>query len=127
MEDLLELAFDDPEEARVRSLQILVDDGDPLSRSYARQALGIVLRGEGRLDEALAELRIGMRDAARAGVESRESDVRATYGATLAAGGRTRAGLRQLDRASAGAKGMVAATVEMGMCIRAGSVPRPLS
>lgn len=112
-EELLELAFDDPELARMRASRIVVEAPDLLAISFAHQCLGIVLREEGRTDEALAELRLGLKAARGCLVPDRERDVRATYAGTLAYAGRTRDGLKQFERALDGASGELAATILM--------------
>lgn len=112
MQELLDQALGAPAEARRTAEQILHDNSDPLDRSFAHQALGIVLRAEGRTDEAIRELELGL--AAAAGHADRARDVRATYGLTLAAfAGRIPQGMAELDRALEGAEGDVAATIRM--------------
>ena len=66
--------------------------------SVAGHALGIVLRDQGRTDDAVRELRQARRLAQHSGDPDRVADVRATLGNALAFGGRTRSGLRELDR-----------------------------
>lgn len=112
-EELLTLALEDPSEARRRATELLAEDSDDLSRSYALQALGIVLRDDGRTDDALTELRRGLKAARASGSQRRERDVRATYGATLVFAGRSREGLVELDRALDGARGELAAKIRM--------------
>ena len=113
MEELLDLAIEDPAEGRRRALAVLSsEDQGALARSYAHHCLGIVYRDEGRVGEALTELRRAV-EAARGCDTDRESDVRATLGTTLVFAGRTNAGLRQLDRAAATASGEAAAKVVM--------------
>lgn len=113
MQDLLDLAIDDPDRGRREAERVIAGDADPRNRSYAHQCLGIVLRDEGRTDEALVELKAGLRAARLSGSPDRERDVRATLGGTLAYAGRTRAALRELDRALDGASGEVGATILM--------------
>ncbi len=111
MEDLLDLALDQPEEARRRAEVVLAAEPDELSRSYAYQCLGIVLRDAGSTVEALAALRSAVRAARRSADPDRVRDVRATLGVTLAFDGRSRAALRELETAFAGAEGEVAAKI----------------
>jgi tetratricopeptide (TPR) repeat protein len=113
MQDLLELAIEDPSRARARAERILATEHGPLARSFAHQALGIILRDSGHTDAAIAELRAGLSTARRSGSADRERDVRATYGTALVLGGRTRAGIAQFDRALEGAVGEVGAKVRM--------------
>ena len=111
MQDLLELALEEPEEARRRASRIIDTSVDPIERSFAHQSLGIVLRNEGSTSAALAELERALSD-----VEippDRERDIRATYGGTLVFAGRTRAGLAEMERALDGATGELGATIRM--------------
>ena len=98
-DDLLALALSDPATAEQVAHELIGRTGDPAELSTAHQALGIALRDQGRLDPALAELRSALGWAQRAGDEARLADVHATYGGTLVVAGRSRSGLRQLDRA----------------------------
>lgn len=111
MEELLELALDEPTEAGRRAELLLRGSQDPLALSYAHQALGIVLRDRGRMSDALRHLRRGVGCAQVSGREDREADVRATLAGTLVYAGRTRAGLAAFDRALAGASGGLAARI----------------
>ena len=113
MQDLLDLALDQPEEARRRAEALLASDADDRARSYAYQCLGIVLRDAGQPVEAVALLRDGLRCARRTGDSDRERDVRATLGVALAFAGRSRPALRELEGALDGADGVVAAKVAM--------------
>lgn len=113
MQELLDLAVDQPVEARRRAEEVLARDPEPIELSYASQALGIVLRDTGQVEEAIAALRVALRAAYRAGVDDRTRDVRATLGVALALGGRTSQALRQLDAARDGATGELAARITM--------------
>jgi tetratricopeptide (TPR) repeat protein len=100
-ENLLALALEDPSSAEPRARTLIASSDDPGVRADAHQALGVVLREQGRTDQALTELRAAVRWAERGGDISRAHDVRATLGASLVVAGRSRAGLRQLDIAVA--------------------------
>ncbi|WGX97067.1 CHAT domain-containing protein [Nocardioides sp. L-11A] len=113
MEELLDLALEDPDQGRARAEALLRGPADALARSYAHQCLGIVHRDRGDHDAALRELRAALRAARQASVPDRERDVRATLGATLVFAGRTRAGLAELARAADGATGALAARIGM--------------
>lgn len=113
MQELLELAIDRPGEARDRAQAILADEPDDVLRSFACQALGIVLRNGGQTSEATAVLREALRAALRSCEPDRERDVRATLAVTLVLAGRLRAGLLEFDRALDGATGEIAAKVAM--------------
>lgn len=113
MQELLDLALEDPATGRDRAEELLASTRDPLTLSYAHQCLGIVARDAGDAGAAEVHLRAALRAARAAGTEGREADVRATYGAALVYAGATRRGLHQLDRALAGAEGELAAKVAM--------------
>jgi tetratricopeptide (TPR) repeat protein len=113
MQDLLELAIEDPGRGRAEAELLIASSPGALALSYAHQCLGIILREEGQTDRAILELREGLRAARATGSADRERDVRATYGGTLAYAGRTTEGLKQIDRALDGARGLVGATILM--------------
>jgi len=113
MQDLLELALEEPEKARLRATQLLLSSTDHVERSYAHQCLGIVLRDAGRTAEALIELEDGLRAAQLSGVVDRDRDIRATYGGALVLAGRMTDGLAQFDHALDGASGELAAKIRM--------------
>ncbi|RLV50003.1 CHAT domain-containing protein [Nocardioides mangrovicus] len=96
-----------------RARRLTASSTDPAVRSYAYQAAGIVLRDAGRWSEAVPELRAALSSASAANQPDRVADVRATLGATLVVGGRTRAGLRELDSAVDMANGIVLARIVM--------------
>lgn len=124
MQELLELALENEHEATRVARRVLAESDDRIERSYAHQALGIVLRDQGELADALTELRIALRDARAADSPDREADVRATYGVTLALGGRTKTALAELERASATATGEVAAKVRFRHAVVLGDLGR---
>src|SRR5687768_14817426 len=89
--------------ARARADGLLETCTDPWTLSIARHVRGLVLREQGRLAEAVGELRWAVRLARRSEDVNRLADVRATLGAALIMDGRSRAGLAELDRAVEGA------------------------
>lgn len=97
-DELLALALAEPARAARLAGSVLAGDRDPTARSYAHQALGIVLRDRGDIDLALTHLRAARR-LTRDGAPDRAADVRATLGATLALRGRSAAAMRELDAA----------------------------
>ncbi|HWJ11709.1 MAG TPA: CHAT domain-containing tetratricopeptide repeat protein [Nocardioides sp.] len=111
MQDLLDLALDRPDEARRRAERVLDSEVDDLSRSFAYQCLGIVLRDEGETAAAMVVLRNALRCARRTANRDRIRDVRATLGVTLAFDGHSRAALRELEGALEGAEGEAAARI----------------
>jgi tetratricopeptide (TPR) repeat protein len=110
--DLLELALTDPAEAWAAAEHVVGTSADPRALSVAYQARGIVRRDAGHATEAIVELRVALRYAARVDAE-RVADVRATYGIALYLAGRTGAGLRALDQAVASTSGELQARVLM--------------
>ncbi len=101
---LLGLAVSDPDRAAAGAARLIESSNDPLVLSIAHQAQGLVLRGRGRTDVAVSELRTALRLAARTADPDREADVRATLGAALTMAGRTADGLDQLGRALTAAR-----------------------
>jgi len=101
--ELLRLAVAEPRLALARADGLLATSTDPWTLSVARHVAGLVLREQGRLAEAVGELRWAARLARRSGDVNRLADVRATLGAALIMDGRTRSGLAQLDLAVEGA------------------------
>ena len=95
--DLLTLAIAEPEAAMQKAEHILASDADPSELSVARQAIGIVLRHRGLMDDALRELRAAVQLAHQSRDVDREADARATLGVSQAMAGQTRSGLAQLD------------------------------
>ena len=80
-------------------------------RWSAHQARAIVLRTNGRIAEAIAELRVALRLARTLTAPERACDVQATLGVTLALAGRTAAGLAALDAAGSASTGVIAGRV----------------
>jgi tetratricopeptide (TPR) repeat protein len=112
-EELPALALSRPQSALAQARELADSTSDPYLLSYARQAVGIVLRDSGQMAPALTELRGALRAARGSGRPDRDTDVRATLGAALVMDGRTRAGLGQLDAAACGARGPLLARVLM--------------
>lgn len=110
-DDLLALAIARPAVALASARALLARRPGPYAASIAHQAIAIVLRDRGELGEAIAELRRARRLAEASGDASREVDVCATLGLTLAWAGRGHAGLAFLDRAVAGSGGGAAGRV----------------
>ena len=81
--------------------------------SLAHHAIGIVLRDRGKLPEAIAELKKGMRLARASGRPEREVDVQATLGLALAWTGRSQQGLALLNQAVAASRGDLTGRVLM--------------
>jgi tetratricopeptide (TPR) repeat protein len=109
--DLLRLASDRPREALARAHAILAAGPAPYDASVARQAIGMLHREFGELEEATAELSAAVRLARASGSAEREADVLATLGVTLTYRGHSRRGLAALGRAVALADGEAAARV----------------
>lgn len=112
-EELPALALSRPQSALAQARELAGSTSDPYLLSYARQAVGIVLRDSGQMAPALTELRAALRSARGSGRPDRDADVRATLGAALVMDGRSRAGLAQLDAAAREARGPLLARVLM--------------
>jgi tetratricopeptide (TPR) repeat protein len=82
-------------------------------RSFAHQALGIVLRDRGETEAALIELRAALIATRATRNDQRVVDVLATQGVALVLSGRTRAGLTRLQRALGAASGGTRAQVRL--------------
>lgn len=113
MQELLQLAFDDPRRAVREAEGIIATSGDLAARSYAHQCLGIVLREQGRLDEASEQLHLALAAARRLRADDRTRDVLATLGGTLVFAGRTEEGLAHFEMAAEGAVGNLSGRVRM--------------
>ncbi|HET6562880.1 MAG TPA: CHAT domain-containing protein [Marmoricola sp.] len=110
-EELLPLALSRPQEALARAGDLLAASSDPGLLSFARQAIGIVLRDRGDLADAVAELRTALRLARAARRPDRAADVRATLGAALVMDGLTSRGLAELDAAADSSEGVLLSRV----------------
>jgi tetratricopeptide (TPR) repeat protein len=96
---LLLLALSRPNEALERARAMLAGDPGPLDASIAHQAIGVVLREFGDIEEAIAELRIARGLARRAGSPGREADAAGALGVALIFAGRSVSGRNALDAA----------------------------
>ena len=99
--DLVALAFDDPVRAEGLALRFIESAVSPDERAIGHQALGISLRDQGHIEEALARLKEAVSCAERAHDDDLLADVLGTSGVTLVAAGHPRRGLSQLDKAIA--------------------------
>jgi hypothetical protein len=112
-EDLLPLALSRPRDAERQARRLLAGYPPALEASYARQALGIVLRDRGQLDAALSELRLALRAARSARSEQRIADVLATQGVALAVAGHTRVAIARLTSSLGLSSGVMRARVQL--------------
>src|SRR4029453_319442 len=94
---LLALALSRPSNAPAEARAVLAGRPSAEQASVAHQAIGVVLRDFGDIDEAVTELRTALRWARRAGDPEREADVLASLGVALVMAGQTRRGLAALD------------------------------
>jgi tetratricopeptide (TPR) repeat protein len=106
-EELLSLALSRPHDALRRARALLAERPPPLQASIARQAVGIVLRETGDIDQAVEQLRRARRLARRSGSPSREADVLATLGVALVFAGRTGPGRTALNAAAERSAGLL--------------------
>ncbi len=109
--DLLPLVFARPTDAVTAARALLDSRPTPHDASIAYQVMGIWERDFGRIATALDHLRRARDLAVRSGSADREADVLATLGAALVHSGRTRQGLRTMERAVARGEGVTAARV----------------
>src|ERR1700744_1126150 len=86
---LLLLALSRPNEALMRARELLAGQPGPLDASVAHQAIGVVLREYGDIEEAIGELRTARRLARRARSAGREADVLGALGVVLIFAGRS--------------------------------------
>ncbi|HTQ92488.1 MAG TPA: CHAT domain-containing protein [Streptosporangiaceae bacterium] len=110
---LLALTLSRPQDALIAARSVLAGHPSAYDASFAHHAIGIVLRDRGRLPEAIAELKKGMRLARASGRPEREVDVQATLGLALAWTGRSQQGLALLNRAVAASHGDLTGRVLM--------------
>ena len=94
---LLALALSRPPNALAEARALLAGRPSAEQASVAHQAIGVVLRDFGDIDQAVRELRTALRWARRAGNPEREADVLASLGVALVMAGQTRRGLSALD------------------------------
>jgi tetratricopeptide (TPR) repeat protein len=106
-EELLPLALSRPYDALRRAKALLAENPPPLPASMARQAIGIVLRETGDIDQAVEQLQLARRLARRSGSQAREADVLATLGVALAFAGRTGPGRAALNAAAERSTGVL--------------------
>ncbi|HEV7189541.1 MAG TPA: CHAT domain-containing tetratricopeptide repeat protein [Lapillicoccus sp.] len=103
-------AISDPERALAAASSLLREDPDDVSASYAHQAIAIVLRQRGSLEQALEHAGQALRRARRVD-QGRVADVLATRGATFVMAGHAHRGVKELDRAVALAQPADQATI----------------
>ncbi|MEO9324060.1 CHAT domain-containing tetratricopeptide repeat protein [Nocardioides sp. C4-1] len=101
VDDLLELAMDDPSAATAAARRVIAARGDAAGVALAHRTLGVVLRDGHQVGLALRHLRRAVAVATATGDAALAADVRATLGMTLCVAGRERAGLAELDAAAA--------------------------
>ncbi|MFE9446553.1 CHAT domain-containing protein [Streptomyces sp. NPDC006602] len=105
------MVFAAPNEALARAQAVLDSDPSPWCASVAHQVVGIWQRDWGDLRIALHHLRLARDLAVRAESPDREADVLAALGVALVHAGRTREGLKALERAVAVSSGHTRARV----------------
>lgn len=121
-EELLPLALSRPQDALRRAQALLGQRPPALHASIARQAVGIVLRETGDIDQAVRQLRLARRLARRSASAAREADVLATLGVALVFAGRTAPGRTALNAAAERSTGLLNGRI----LLRRGGVLRTL-
>src|SRR4051794_23740675 len=91
------MALARPHEALAQAKAWLAVRPSALRAAVAHQAIGVVQRDFGNLDEAIRHLRTARRMARRADDPARAADIQASLGVALVMAGRTRQGLTALD------------------------------
>lgn len=110
-DELLSLALSRPHDAMRRARALLAQRPPPLQASVAHQAIGIVQRETGDIDQAVDRLRLACRLARRSGSQAREADVLATLGVALVFAGRPGPGRKSLNAAAARSSGHLRARI----------------
>jgi tetratricopeptide (TPR) repeat protein len=104
------MALSRPLDTKESASRLLNTSSDARERSYAGQALGIAMRELGDVSGAVKQLRQALADAATVGV-SRQADVEASLGGTLAYAGRSREALSLLNAAAGRVRGAAQARI----------------
>ncbi len=94
---LLALALSRPSDALVEARAVLAGRPSAEQASWAHQAIGVVLRDFGDIEQAVRELRTALRWTRRTADRDREADVLASLGVALVMSGQTWRGLSALD------------------------------
>jgi tetratricopeptide (TPR) repeat protein len=105
------LALSRPHDALAQARAILTGQLTPYEASVAHQAVGIVLREVGDVNDGVRELRDALRLARRSGSAERVADVLAALGVALVYAGRTPDGLKAFDQAVRQSDGVLAGRV----------------
>src|SRR5215468_483494 len=108
--DLPVMALSRPLDTREFASRLLDTSSDARERSYAGQALGIAMRELGDVAGAVKLLRQALADASAVSV-SRQADVEASLGGTLAYAGRSQEALSLLNAAAERVKGAAQARI----------------
>lgn len=96
--DLVALVLDDPVAGEGSARAFIAAAISPADAAVGHQALAISLRDQGRVDEALPQLRLALSAAERSSDVDLLADVLGTSGITLVLSGSGRRGMAQLDR-----------------------------
>ncbi len=112
-EQLLTFALSMPQQALAEARSILADGAPAAVAAVAHQAVAIVLRDHGDIEQALHEFRASIRCAKRAGDMERANDVRAAYGVALVMAGHPRPGLTAIREAAEGAGGTARGRIQI--------------
>jgi tetratricopeptide (TPR) repeat protein len=108
--DLPVMALSRPLDTKEFATRLLDTSRNARERSYAEQALGIAMRELGDVPGAVRQLRQALADAATVS-ESRQADVEASLGGTLAYAGRSREALSLLNAAAGRVRGVAQARI----------------
>lgn len=109
--DLLALALSRPADALRMAREVLARSPSDAEAAAAHQAVGVVHRDFGDIQEAVAELRAAYRHARKASDPDREADIQASLGVALVMAGQTDRGLALLDSIVPGRTGVQAGRI----------------
>ncbi|GAA1520079.1 CHAT domain-containing protein [Kribbella lupini] len=97
IDDLQALALSRPTDALRIAREVLASSPTDAEAAAAHQAVGVVHRDFGDIQEAVAELKSAYRYARRAADPDREADIQASLGVALVMAGQTDRGVAMLD------------------------------
>lgn len=111
IDDLQALALSRPTDALRIAREVLASSPSDAEAAAAHQAVGVVARDFGDIQEAVAELKSAYRCARRAADPDREADIQASLGVALVMAGQTDRGVAMLDAIVPGRTGVQAGRI----------------
>ncbi|GAB2603646.1 hypothetical protein GCM10027269_69420 [Kribbella endophytica] len=111
IDDLQALALSRPTDALRIAREVLASSPSDAEAAAAHQAVGVVARDFGDIQEAVVELKSAYRYARRAADPDREADIQASLGVALVMAGQTDRGVAMLDAIVPGRTGVHAGRI----------------